>query len=379
MGIFSDTYEDNAEREGRILSPTLSGSLPTTPYTPPPPPTVWHPCPACGSPFPSQASLAQHLRRECSGRHVYLRLNDQIVRDVAWVPEGIETLEVVSLGPVGAALELKIGGRLTKLAFTQRVAVESYIPPGFEGELSVRVSCSGRADIAFSVFAGREPRFSRAELDSVLLGFLREVDRSGGHPDVSRWRERCALAADDVLGARLLDGVFEYALAIHLENDGDSRSKEHFETALGCLLPYDLPLAVGIRSAIALKMNFFDLLRERTDSSPFAAAYEVFTGHPAASHQTGGSRNSEVVADTVTALLVAACVHISDADSGAAEGVVHQIESLPRSISRNDADKLSFIKGLLYPTLAPELFEELSGHPTLGSRVRELVKAMGLD
>src|SRR4051812_5963031 len=116
MGIFADIVEQNAERQGQILQPTRSADLSSSARGPRLPPPVWHSCPECGALFADLNELAKHLRQVCRGRHVYVRLNGRIVRDLAWAPDGISSLEVVRIGSGKGDVHVAVGG--TKLTLT---------------------------------------------------------------------------------------------------------------------------------------------------------------------------------------------------------------------------------------------------------------------
>lgn len=377
MGIFSDTYEDNAERIGWILqSFYVQDSSPRErlPVTPPP---VWHPCPACGSLFLQLNALAEHLRRICRGRHVYVRLNGEIVRDFAWAPDGLSSLEVIQLGGIESKVAIRAGGTTKTFSLKKSIQLESYVPANFDGVVEIRVSGAHDRASTFRIYVRSAPTFSRGDLETLLRELLLSSLEQGRDPDLAEWRRRAAVDPDDVLGERLVNGVFEYTLGMRLEGRGERASKEHLEAAFGQLLPFEISLATSLRSALALKMNCFDVLRQRAANSPFASASWLFNGtvRPQADLSSTGGRSIEVAADDATELILSACRYLALTDFVKLQTTLETLDQLPYALSKNDRDKIALVRARAHVSIAANAYDELRFHPQFGAEATRWLQA----
>ena len=269
MADWKDFYEDNKEFLGQYLDSMSkrkgSNGIEKAPPTPP-----LQFCPLCHAAFFEDGEIAIHIRAVHGPQHVYLRVNGQIIRDIGWAEQGVSELRLVLLGFSHATIEL--AGSQLQRTFTVDSAedLKRWIPASYEGELTLRVEPAGGTAREFTIYSRAVPQFRGSSLDDLIVSWSDRYTKPGGTPDIGRWRE---LTGDmGILENRYLNGFFEYALAFHLSNNGQSeKSKQHFEDAFGLLLPFRTPLA---HSAQCVPWTEDELFRS---SSPGAQAVFDFS------------------------------------------------------------------------------------------------------
>ncbi|MBI4469142.1 MAG: hypothetical protein HY650_07465 [Acidobacteria bacterium] len=219
MGDFKDILEDNKERLGQFLD--LSVDRDFQPDAEPPPPTAIH-CPVCLSVFYSDDSIEDHIRQVHGQQHVYLRVNANIVREVAWQQGGIRSLAVVVLGHPRATIQVKVGPCITTLTVAGETDLGQYVPRDFEGELLIEVLPEGGKRQTFTIYSRSLPEFHQDELDRQIWSLHQAFSRDRAIPSLIPWREACSIGRQlSRLENRYLDGFFEYTLGFALEINSD--------------------------------------------------------------------------------------------------------------------------------------------------------------
>lgn len=380
MGIFSDTLEDNAERVGQLLAPTAPSDprpMRRKDVTAPP---VWHMCPECAAPFIDLNLLADHLRKRCRGRHLYVKLNGQIVRDIAWAPEGVESLELVQLGGVDAEASVSTSHGESKIALKRSASLERYVSREYDGVVEIRVRGAHNRTSSFRIYVGSPPQFSRPDLDELVRTLVFESLQGGQDPDLAHWRRKTNVSVDDSLGERFVNGAFEYTLGMRLEGRGDKLSKDHLEAAFGQLLPFETPLATSLRSALALKMNCFDVLRRRKGHSPFAAANWLFGNSSLPNPVLAPDGVAiQVAADDATVHILDACRLFAAGDLENVAETLHSLDKLAYPLTKNDQDKAGYIRARLHSAIAATAYTALKFHPVFGPEASRWLQATGVE
>jgi hypothetical protein len=199
-------------------------------------------------------------------------------------------------------------------------------------------------------------------------------------PDVSLWRGRVPRLND--LETRYFNGFFEYALAFHIETFGErKRAKQHFDEALGYLLPFRTPLAESAQCVLGLRMNCFGVLRRAPRSSVLAYCDSFFNGDVASlpQSQIADEPNPFITyADRFTVLLVTSISNYSRADYTECKSNLHALEFHPSAAEKNNEDKLSLLSARLHRIVGPrsaalEAYSRLRFHPDFGSEAKEFI------
>jgi len=227
---------------------------------------------------------------------VYLRVNGNVVRDVAWAEHGIRTASVVLLGHAAAHIAVRTGITSQTLVAASGLSLMDYWPQDFEGEIHIDVHPHDGKQRSFVLYSRTLPDFRQEELDRRLWDLLQEFCSQPAFPDLKTWHSLPQGAADSSeLGQRSVNGFFEYAAGFALERRGNTgTAKEHLEDAFGYLLPFRTLLAEQALCVLGLKMNCFGILERCEPTSPFAPARAFFVQNATRwePHQQSPNRDS---------------------------------------------------------------------------------------
>jgi hypothetical protein len=378
MADWKDFYEDNREFLGQYLDSLAEPRGSKAEKTPPAAPPLQF-CPLCHAAFTGDAEMADHIRAVHGPQHVYLRVNGRIIRDIGWAEQGISELRLVLLGFPEA--ELKMAGVQFRESLTVAGGddLKPFIPNTFEGELKLHVKPAGGIPREFMLYTRSLPHFRQDKLDQFILS-RSDLDISpDGAPDIGRWRE---LTGDmGVLENRYLNGFFEYVLAFHLTNSGQSdRAKQHFEDAFGLLLPFRTPMAHSAQCVLGLRMNCFGVL-ERAPRKSLVSAADRFFNQPFPSHWVRPTTKEETSpfmthADEFTIRLVSVIADFYDGDPSICAAGLEALEFHPSGKEKSNEDKLLLLRARLQrragdASLARKTYEVLRYHPLFGTEAEE--------
>ncbi len=378
MADWKDFYEDNKESLGQYLDSLAErkGSK-AVEKTPPAPPLQF--CPLCHAAFFEDVELARHIQAVHGPQHIYLRVNGRIIRDIGWAEQGISELRLVLLGYSQAAVEMA-GSQLHKtLTAAGDENLKRLIPATFEGELTLRVEPGGGKAREFTLYSRSLPQFRRGSLDALIQSLSDQDAKPGGAPDIGRWRE---LTGDmGVLENRYLNGFFEYVLAFHLTNSGQSdRAKQHFEDAFGLLLPFRTPMAHSAQCVLGLRMNCFGVL-ERAPRKSLVSAADQFFNQPFPSQWVRVAVTEEAnpfmtYADEFTIRLVSVIADFYDGDPTICAAGLEALEFHPSGKEKSNEDKLLLLRARLQRKAgragqARATYEMLRYHPLFGTEAEE--------
>src|SRR5438552_1320607 len=108
MGAVS-SQEDSVERYIESNPGTRSASEPGG-APPPAPKTVLRYCPPCVQGYLEESSLDQHVAREHGKQHIYLKVNDRIVRDICWLSRRLDKCDLVLVEMPATHVEIEFNG-----------------------------------------------------------------------------------------------------------------------------------------------------------------------------------------------------------------------------------------------------------------------------
>jgi hypothetical protein len=232
MADWKDFVEDNRERAGQFLDAVTERLRSQTTQIPLPPLLR---CPVCLIAFYADEALQNHITSVHGPQHVYLRVNGNVIRDVAWAEHGIHTTSVVLLGHAAAHVAVRTGAATQTLVATSDQSLTNCWPQGFEGEIHIDVLPYDGKQRSFVLYSRTLPDFRQDHLDCQLWALLQEFCVQPVFPDLKKWHSLPQAAADSSeLGQRYVNGFFEYAAGFALERRGETgAAKEHLEDAFG--------------------------------------------------------------------------------------------------------------------------------------------------
>jgi hypothetical protein len=378
MADWKDFYEDNKEFLGQYLDSLAERRASKDKEKPAPAPPLQF-CPLCHAAFFEDVEIARHVQTIHGPQHIYLRVNGQIVREIGWAEQGISELRLVLLGFSQAAVEIggvRPHGPLTVVGDEN---LKHLIPTEFEGELTVKVEPFGGKAREFTLYSRSLPQFRRGSLDALIQSWSERDTKPGGTPDIGRWRE---LTGDmGALENRYLNGFFEYILAFHLANNGQSeRSKQHFEDAFGLLLPFRTPLAHSAQCVLGLRMNCFGVLA-RAPRKSLVSASDQFFNQPFPSPWVRPTAMEEAdpfmtYADEFTIRLVKVVADFYDRDPSVCGAGLEALEFHPSGKEKNNEDKLLLLRARFQRQgsrtgPARATYEMLRYHPLFGTEAED--------
>jgi hypothetical protein len=374
---WKDFYEDNKETWGQYLDSLDAKRKPKGELKSPPSPPLEF-CPLCHAAFLA-GGLTEHIRSVHGPQHIYLRVNGQIIRDLGWAEHGISELRLIQLGFRDAKVELISAGFKKELSVMSNENLRRQLPSGFEGELIIRVTPNTAPVRQFIVYARSLPEFRRDDLDAAILRISEEDRRTGGMPDVGRWRRQVEQMG--VLERRYLDGFFEYALSFHLERQSQLKmAKQHFEDAFGLLLPFRTALAHSAQCVLGIRMNCFGVL-DRAPKASLVYAANIFFNDPFPSRWSpvssyGSESPFMTYADEFTIRLVRVTASFYGDDDETFRTGLEALSFHPSSREKNNEDKLTLLKARWNrkhgrPAEASGAYDLLRYHPLFGKEAHD--------
>ncbi len=378
MADWKDFYEDNRELLGQYLD-SLDERKGARPHerTPPAPPLKF--CPLCHAAFFEAVEVDRHILEAHGPQHIYLRVNGHIVRDVGWAEHGIGELRLVLLGYSQAAVKMT-GAQLNRtLSVAGDEDVTQWIPPHYEGELRLCVEPDGGRAREFTLYSRSLPEFRQESLDRLIMSLSNEDTAPGSTPYIGRWRELAGKTG--VLESRYLNGFFEYTLAFHLANSGRlDQAKQHFEDALGLLMPFRTPLACSAQCVLGLRMNCFAVL-QRAPRKSLVSASDHFFNKPFPSEWVRPAASADpnpfmTYADEFTIRLVNVIADFYDGEPSRFAAGLEALEFHPSAKEKSNEDKLLILRARFHrqagqASQARETYEMLRYHPLFRTEAEE--------
>jgi len=382
MADWKDFVEDNKERAGQFLDSLEARSASRRLPSPSPPPA--RECPICLDAFYSNDSLEDHIRQVHGRQHVYLRVNGSIVRDIGWAQNGIQSLEVVLLGYLTANIKINAGGVHESLTAQARTSLLGHFRKDFEGELHIRIEPPNGRERAFCIYCHSLPEFNQKSLDQEIWDRQHSFGLRGLPPNLREWRESCGVEGNSsTLEDRYVNGFFEFTMGFALEKTGNVVSaKDHFEDALGYLLPFRTLLAEQAQCVLGLKMNCFAVLVRCSDGSIFSPARAFFLRYPEpwkVPKKWPPKNSLAVYADEFIQRLLRVIELFYGNDRSEFWQGTAALKFHPAAADRNNADKLSILQARAFARYgnsdgAREAYKLLRYNPYFGSEAEEFLK-----
>lgn len=272
MGIHSDTKEDNEEREGQRLQSIAP--LPTPSWVAQSP--KLERCSLCGRQLPAD-DIAAHMYSH-AGVSSYVIANNQIVRDVAYMDKRLESLDICSLGPEPAEVEVSVSGDKKWVGDIKgQYSFGDQFSELADGELEVRIiDFNGKR--FHRLYIGSPPVLRYREIDRFAFESLfRPLDR-GCDPEYDRYMSRVAELNPTPPEELYRNALHDFATGYRLVQCGKSQGG-HLESALYGLSRFKTNFAVTGKRILALRMNCFGLLSDCEPTSRFFLASLLF-GQP---------------------------------------------------------------------------------------------------
>lgn len=269
MGIHMDSLEDAFERIDQASFRTYQTTVNKKPKSSP-----VHDCPLCSKRFGTRRSLDSHLRQHHSGQHVYFRVNGVVVRGNGSFSTPLEEFACVNLGDDSIVVVLTCATVQKKVEVKPKRSLTDLLPFGFEGELQVTIFRNTVELTSHFLRFNQRPVFDAGRLDPHIFRLQLSLDH-GTIPEWTVYEAARDGECSTVMQKTYMDGFYEYSLAFHLLQSGQSASG-HFEKALTMLRGFNTPLARTAQYVLAIRMNSFTTLNDCVRPSSFYPAREFF-------------------------------------------------------------------------------------------------------
>src|SRR5262249_22899953 len=273
MGLIMDYLEDSAELFGQFLNRNTERLSVTAREAPA---LFFHDCPLCTYSFQTDSALQDHIFDVHRGARAYVRVDDAIVSDLIYT-EKVPTHIVLITTQAGGLLNLTVGEERYQVPLMVGLPLDirHYVPNSYRGSVDLTIRF-GIQEQRFQIFCVEVPTMELDKLDGLVFQ-LQEPMLRGQVPDWSHFRtEHLVRIKGRDLEVRYLLGFFEYLLGCSLECDGQNAAGRCFERAFGFLRPFHTNCAHTVRCLLALKMNWFSMLRHCGPESRFYLANTFF-------------------------------------------------------------------------------------------------------
>lgn len=300
-------------------------------------------CPLCFSGFLEERALDNHIAGKHGKEHVYLKVNDQIVRDVCWTKHPIKECRLVILEIESVEVSIHVKSHTTRFRISESSSLLEHIPSKqVEGVISIEAH-GGPFDRSFTLYQGRQPAFRADGLDEIVrkvMGTPYQV----GEIDLIDFRDDCLRLRLNDLETRYLNGIVEYCHGFGLEIEGKGALARHrLESAMDLLMPFCTPIAEYLRHALALRMNCFTGQWGCSEDSAFRIAERFFClEHPNGVTTRSSTSTSEpcIWIDPISSQILQA---LRAFDANDDRGVFSILNSI-NVRDRNDEDKMILIE-----------------------------------
>jgi hypothetical protein len=374
-----DTHEDNLERWAPLQTIKLAPMRVRVRPAVSPAPNL--PCPACARSFASDQALKQHLFSMHANGGFYIRVDDNVVPDVAFVERMPQTMEFIPLGadPVGLTAQ-----------FSQGEPIRGMVPPGgrldllallrldkeAHGVLTV-TGTRGGLERTYQLHLQRPPVLNFASLDAL-------VTDAQGPLLVKRpanWEELQSEALRPSRGAletRYLSGFAELLLGYNQE-----LHERHWQSAGGCIARafgylriFTSDLARSACALLAFRMNAYRYLLDDGPGSIFwqAANFFQIPSHPASTNETQRPVSGGLWMDDYQEGLLRAVEAADRSDWEAADAEVRELPSAFDCGPGNDLKRLVLTARIAarlgQAERAENAYTELLNDPEFGEEAR---------
>jgi hypothetical protein len=375
MPTFGWVLEDSVERyiesnPGTGSVSELGGAKPPAPV-----PALKY-CPLCVQGYLEEYSLDKHIAEEHGKQHIYLKINDRVVRDICWLSRGMEKCDLVLVEMPATNVEIEFNGK------TRRCAVKPSAPSlmgqipadAANGLIRIRAQ-SNHLSREFQIYLGRQPDFRPEAIDQSLAGLMDGMrrDRSA---DLAGFHEKWLKEQLNELERRYLAGTLEYCHGWLLEEEGKHAfARDRLEAAMNLLIPFRTTFAEDMRSALALRMNVFAGHWGCDTASPFRPAELFFCSDGNGSKSEAPVRETKILVDAFSRSILDAIRAYNQKDARGVFAILNEL----RSRDRNDEDKMAILMARTRRDMgdlraAASAYETLLDHPLFGAEAQKAVR-----
>jgi len=258
------------------------------------------------------------------------------------------------------------------------------IPNDYRGQIVLTVRVGTAYEREYRIFCNEMPNMDFVALDA-LVRHLQQPLLEDLEPDWSLFRSTYIQGmGSNPLETRYLSGFYEYLLGSFLEKNNDQAARVHYEQAFGYLRPFKTHLAHTACSILALKMNWFWMLKRCKVNSKFYLP-NIFFNHSLWDNRLFTAAPSATVArtdglwiDSFQEALLEALQRYYVRDLQGVMTISTQLKNHSFIRDRNNADKVALLEGrsLLMQgnrVAAVGVYRQLRYHPLFGHEVEEVI------
>jgi hypothetical protein len=332
-------------------------------------------CPLCIQGFLEESSLDRHVATEHGKQHIYLKVNDRIVREICWVTRSMDKCDLVVLGLPAVDVEMECGAETTRFEIRPSApSLMRHIPAGLKEEIIRIKATSPHQSLRFEIYLGRQPTFRPEHIDTALVELMMAM-KVNPKTDLAAFREEWSKKHLNELERRYVEGVLEYCHGWRLEEDKNKVfARDRLEAAMNLLIPFRTLLSDDIRCALALRMNTFGGEWGCDEASPFRLAEAFFCCDAAEARQNEMRQTVIPMASFLERTLKAVRAHYAK-DGPGVFAILDELQ--PRN--RNDEDKVAILKARMRRNLldrqgAAAAYETLLDHPVYGDEAKRSIR-----
>ena len=338
-------------------------------------------CPLCYEGYIEDEMLDNHIALRHGKHHVYLRLNNQVVRDVCWLRGPLRECTLVVLKVPQVKISITANRHAKSVSATGTTDLLKLLPAvSRDCTIEIEIS-SGPLTRNFTIYHGKQPSFRSERIDHAVEVLMKRIVREECI-DLTAFRDDCLKLKPNVLEIRYLNGIIEYCHGLKLEQERKrDLARSRLESSMDLLIPFGTAIAEELRHALALRMNCFSGQWGCSDRSRFRIAERFFCTSvvseelPEKDHQVN---RLEISIDPVSRMVLDALEAYYDGDDQAVFKSLASIEMR----DRNDEDKVTLIdartrarKGELSGARAA--YERFLEHPIFGEEADGYLRAVG--
>ncbi|MBS0264994.1 MAG: hypothetical protein JSS02_23880 [Planctomycetes bacterium] len=309
------------------------------------PPVKLSYCTVCFESFVSEPTLAQHIAAKHGRQHVYLKVDERIIRDICCLSAVPKTMAVVLLDCPQIPLTITVDGQVSKLNVNKTTNLNRYLKAAKPGsQIEILAGTPGLPQ-TYRLFIGVQPQFEADKLDDQFRRFLAEGLNSG-RQELMRLREGLEILNLSEFEQRYRDGILEFIHGSQLKKERNlPHSKTHLEKAFELLLPFDTELAREARYALALTMNCFSGQWSTPAGSRFhrAEAFFCAKGPPLPKRNSTTTSFPGIPIDELSIMILAAVDAYAEKDDDTVLRIVDEIRNSNLILDRNDEEKVTLL------------------------------------